>query len=93
MYGVSAASLARQESAFLWPRPALSTRPPLFPPPLCVCISPGREKGVGGGQERRRKGVRRRKKERGSRVCLTGFSSLVCVKWKDEGGERHDVKP
>ena len=60
-----------------------------------LCLhQPGEGEGGGGeDQERRRKGVRKRKKERGSRVCLTGFSSLVCVKWKDEGGERHDVKP
>lgn len=38
MCGVSAASSARRESAFLWPWPALSLLPALFPPPPLLCV-------------------------------------------------------
>lgn len=89
MYGLSAASLARQESAFLWPGPALSALPPLFPPRLCVSVSLGMQ-----GEEKEEKEEERREtrggeercdKTRGNTVCLTGwcFSILcVCVRWK-----------
>ena len=89
MYGVSAASLARQESAFLWPRPSLSPLPPLFPPPLCVYISLGRVGGGRGeeeGREREEGGKKGNKERRGNvfKGKKAGFSSIVCVKWKDE---------
>lgn len=65
MYSVSAASLARQESAFLRPWPALSLLPPLFPPPLCVYIiftslerERERERESEGGSEDRRESRR-----------------------------------
>lgn len=84
MYGVSAASLARQESAFLWPGPALSALPPLFPPRLCVSVSLGMQ-----GEEKEEKKEERREtrggeercdKTRGNTVCLTGWCfSILCV--------------
>ena len=72
---VSAASLARQESGFLWPRPALS---PHFPLPLslslcvcmcmCVCMcKPGEERvGLKKRNEKRKKG---KSKEEACFIC------------------------
>lgn len=50
--------------------------PPLFPPPLCVYISLGEGGGEGGWGEKTRRGeekcFKKKKKQGGSVVCLTG---------------------
>lgn len=69
MYGVSAASLARRESVFLWPGSALSTLPPLFPPRLCVSVREGGQGGAGcgGGMKGNRREVEERWDEKKSK--------------------------
>lgn len=98
MYSLSAASLARRESAFLWPRPALSALPALFPAPLCVYIRGGGEGGEGRG-EGRKKGNQERKgqvleEERAGRKSRFMSFLFFCVceveGWDAScGAERH----
>lgn len=90
MYSVSAASLARQESAFLWPWPALSPLPALFPPPpppLCVYSSKRREEE---GGERKEEG--RKKGKQGGRCVQSNLTLLLDLDMNLTGRSNLSVK-